>query len=61
MTTKTQLKSRILEAVHETMSDLQRLGFVATRFVSDNGAPLDKVPDQLEADYTATAKDAFSP
>ena len=31
MTTKTQTKSRILEAVHETASDLQRLGFIDKR------------------------------
>jgi putative transcriptional regulator len=31
MTTKTQPKSRILEAVHETATDLQRLGFIDKR------------------------------
>lgn len=31
MTTKTKAKSRILEAVHETASDLRRLGFIDKR------------------------------
>ena len=31
MTTKTKPKSRILEAVHETASDLHRLGFIDKR------------------------------
>lgn len=31
MTTKTKTKSRILEAVHETASDLHRLGFIDKR------------------------------
>ena len=31
MTTKTRAKSRILEAVHETASDLHRLGFIDKR------------------------------
>ena len=31
MTTKTRAKSRILEAVHETASDLRRLGFIDKR------------------------------
>lgn len=31
MTSKTKAKSRILEAVHETASDLQRLGFIDMR------------------------------
>ncbi len=31
MSTKTKAKSRILEAVHDTASDLQRLGFIDKR------------------------------
>lgn len=31
MTTKTKARSRILEAVHETASDLHRLGFIDKR------------------------------
>lgn len=31
MTTKTRARSRILEAVHETASDLHRLGFIDKR------------------------------
>jgi putative transcriptional regulator len=31
MTGKAKAKSRILEAVHETASDLQRLGFIDKR------------------------------
>lgn len=31
MTTKTKTRSRILEAVHETASDLHRLGFIDKR------------------------------
>lgn len=31
MTTKTNAKSRILDAVHETASDLRRLGFIDKR------------------------------
>ena len=31
MTTKPKAKSRILEAVHETASDLHRLGFIDKR------------------------------
>ncbi len=34
MTTKTKAKSRIFEAVHETASDLRRLGFIDKRKMS---------------------------
>lgn len=34
MTTKTKAKSRIFEAVHETASDLHRLGFIDKRKMS---------------------------
>ncbi len=38
MTTKTKAKSRILEAVHESASDLHRLGFIDKRKMQKYGA-----------------------
>ena len=46
MTKKTKTKSRILEAVHETASDLRRLGFIDKRKMRKFDALcLDPVPD----------------
>ena len=46
MTTKTKAKSGILEAVHETASDLHRLGFIDKRKMRKFGALcLDPIPE----------------
>ena len=46
MTTKTKAKSRIFEAVHETASDLHRLGFIDKRKMNKFDALcLDPIPE----------------
>ncbi len=46
MTTKTKAKSPIFEAVHETASDLHRLGFIDQRKMRKFGVLcLDPIPD----------------
>ena len=65
MTTKTPPKSRILEAVYETASDLKRLEdlrcAIAAGLASGPSTPADEVFDRLEAKYTAMARDDFAP
>ncbi len=65
MTTKTPTKSRILEAVYETASDLKRHEDlrceIAAGLASGPSTPAGEVFDRLERKHAARVRDGVTP